>query len=283
MMTNQQFSRRQFCQLSAGLALAAGMDCDFSKKSIPIGLQLYSVRSECKKDFFKTIESVAKLGYQGVEFAGYYEKSAKDIKTVLNDNGLKCCGTHTQYPDMQPEFINKTIEFNLELGNKYIIIPWIGEEMRNSKEAWLETAEIFNQFAEDLKPHNLRIGYHNHHFEFHAIDDQMPWDIFAQNTSDDVILQLDTGNAAHGGVDPLQFLEKYANRTTTIHLKEFSETNKNALIGEGDIPWNNVFDICEKSGETQWYIIEEEKDVLPPIKSADVSLKNLKKLQETRG
>lgn len=283
MKTNHPFSRRQFFQLSAGIALTAGMGCQVTKRSIPVGLQLYSVRSECQKDFFKTIEAVAKIGYQGVEFAGYYEKPAKEIKKVLDDSGLKCCGTHTQYPDVQPELLNKTIELNLELGNQYIIIPWLGEELRNSKDAWIKTAEFFNGLSEKLKPHNLNVGYHNHHFEFQAIDEEMPWDIFAQNTNDDVILQLDTGNAAHGGVDPVPFLEKYAHRAITVHIKEFSKTNKNALIGEGDIRWNDVFDICEKSNSTQWYIIEEEKDVLPPIKSVALSYYNFKKLQKARG
>ncbi len=281
-------SRRHFFHLSAGTVLTAGLGCDSVKnilgikKSIPVGLQLYSVRSECKKDFFKTIEAVAGLGYQGVEFAGYYEKTAKDIKKVLDDNGLVCCGTHTQYPAVQPELINQTIEFNLELGNKYLIIPWLGEELRGSKEDWKKTAAFFNKVAVKLQPHMLQIGYHNHGFEFQLMEGEMPWDIFAQNTNEDVILQLDTGNAAHGGVDPVPFLKKYPGRAVTVHIKEYSESNKNALIAEGDIRWQEVFEFCKNAGGTEWYIIEEEKDVLPPLTSVAVSLENFRKLQEAR-
>jgi len=125
----------------------------------------------------------------------------------------------------------------------------------------------------------MQVGYHNHSHEFKPIDGETPWDIFAQNTNEDVILQLDTGNAMGGGGDPVAYLEKYPGRTVTIHLKEFSATNPKALIGEGDLDWQKIFSICETTGGTKWYIIEEEKEVYPPLVAIEKSLQNYKKLR----
>ena len=117
--------RREFIQLSAlGLAGAslglAGCATDKSsataKKKIPVGVELYSVRNECKADFPGTMEAVAKIGYQGVEFAGYWGRSAREIRKMVDNNGLVTCGTHTQLADLQPDKIDATIEFNQIIG-----------------------------------------------------------------------------------------------------------------------------------------------------------------------
>lgn len=92
-------------------------------------------------------------------------------------------------------------------------------------------------------------------------------------------MQLDLGNAMSGGADPLVYLKRYPGRTGTIHLKEYSATNKNAMIGEGDVKWAEVFRLCRTLGGTRWYIIEEEKDAYPPLEGIDISLKNLKKMR----
>jgi sugar phosphate isomerase/epimerase len=249
------------------------------KRVIPVGLQLYSVRADCQKDLPGTIAAVAKMGYQGVEFAGYYNYSAEDLRKLLDDNGLKCCGTHTQMTTLMPDNLSKTIEFNKTIGNKYLIVPWLDPNTHKSREAWLKTADLFNELAEKVKPQGMRVGYHNHAHDFTPIDGEAPWDILFGNTSKDVIMQLDTGNAMQGGGDPIACLKRYPGRAVTIHLKEFSATNKNAIIGEGDIDWKQVFALCETVGGTKWYIIEEEKDVYPPLKAAELCLKNFKKLQ----
>ncbi len=243
---------------------------------IPIALQLYSVRKECEKDLPAVLAAVAKMGYEGVEFAGYYDRSAQELRGLLDEVGLKCCGTHTQLSTLLGDEFEKTVEFNQTLGNKYLIVPWLPEERRNSKQAWLDTAKLFNEIAEKLKPYGMRTGYHNHTFEFTPIDGEIPWDIFFSNTSNDVIMQLDTGNALHGGADPVPFLEKYPGRAVTIHLKEYSKTNDKALIGEGDVRWNDIFRLCETIGGTEWYIVEQESYAYPPLECVERCLKALR-------
>lgn len=280
-------SRRDFVKLSAASFAAvcslgsnsvkAG-EMEKKKRPIPVGVQLWSVRKECEKDFPRTIEAIARMGYQGVEFAGFYEYKAKDIRKILDDNGLKCCGSHTQIDLLTGDNLLKTIEYNKTIGNKYLIVPWLDPETHNTRDAWLKTADLFNKLAEKVKPHGMQVGYHNHTHEFHPVDGEMPWDIFFGNTTKDVIMQMDTGNAMYGGGDPIPYLKRYPGRAVTIHLKEYSATNKKAIIGEGDINWKELFAVCETIGGTKWYIIEEEKDIYPPLVGVELNLKNFKKL-----
>ncbi len=283
MVKKDNLNRREFMKTSAGLAMAAGMACrTAAAKTIPVGLQLYSVRNECAKDFPATVAAVAKMGYQGVEFAGYYDYSAKDLRKLLDDNGLKCCGTHTQLDTLLGDAFEKTVEYNQTIGNKYLIVPWLAEEKRRTVQDWISLAGLFNELADKAKPHGMLVGYHNHTFEYQPLEGQLPWDVFAQHTQPEVILQFDSGNAGEGGAETVPFLKKYPGRSVTIHIKEFSKTNKKAILGEGDVPWHEVLHICETIGGTEWYIIEEEKDVYPPLQCVEMCLNNFKKLQRER-
>jgi len=127
-----------------------------------------------------------------------------------------------------------------------------------------------------VKPYGMRVGYHNHDFEFKPLDGELPWDIFFGSTREDVVMQLDTGNALQGGGQPTAFLEKYPGRAVTVHLKEYSAADENALIGEGDVPWAEVFRLCERVGGTQWYIVEQEKYPYEPLECARRCLEALK-------
>ena len=95
---------------------------------VPIGLQLYAVREECAKDLAKTLATVAGMGYAGVEFAGYHNRSAAELRKLLDANGLKCCGTHTGLDTLLGDALPRTVEFNQQLGNRYLIVPWVPDE-----------------------------------------------------------------------------------------------------------------------------------------------------------
>ncbi|MBN2127934.1 MAG: sugar phosphate isomerase/epimerase [Sedimentisphaerales bacterium] len=280
-------SRRDFLATTAAAVAAGGvmgagcMDELMGKKAkkIPVGLQLYSVRADCAKDLPGTIEKVAKMGYDGVEFAGYYDYKAADLRKLLDDNGLVCCGTHTAMDTLSDANLAATIEFNQTLGNKYLIVPWLKPDDSNPKAAWRKHAERFNELAERVTPEGMVVGYHCHAHDFHTVEGEVPWEILFDNTRPEVAMQLDTGNAMSGGGDPVKYLKKYPGRAVTVHIKEYSETNKNALIGEGDLSWQEIFSLCETIGGTRWYIIEEEKDAYPPLEGVDLSLQNYRKLR----
>jgi sugar phosphate isomerase/epimerase len=251
------------------------------KSKIQIGLQLFSVRQECDKNFPATIAAVGKMGYAGVEFAGYYNYPATEVRKMLDTNHLKCCGTHTGLDSLSGDNFARTVEFNQILGNKYLIVPGLEEIYRNSKAAWLSTAAIFNEIAAKLKPLGMFVGYHNHHTEFIPIDGIIPWTLFFEKTSPEVVMQVDTGNMMYGNGDPVAYLKQFPGRALTVHLKEFSATNPQAILGEGEVNWPEIFRLCQTSGGTEWYIVEEEKDVYPPLECVAKCLHNLKQLLRT--
>ncbi len=243
---------------------------------IPIALQLYSVRKECERDLPGTLKAVAEMGYEGVEFAGFYGRSARELRAMLDDLGLQVAGAHIRIESFLGDQLAATVEFHRELGNRFLIVPSLPEERRNSRQAWLETARLFNDLAERLIREGMYIGYHNHHVEFTPIDGELPWDTFFSNTRPEVVMQLDLGNALHGGGDPISFLERYPGRALTIHLKEYSADNPKAIIGEGDVQWAKVFELCESVGGTQWYIVEQESYAYPPLECVERCLQALK-------
>jgi sugar phosphate isomerase/epimerase len=245
---------------------------------IPIALQLYSVREDCARDLPGTLAAVAKMGYEGVEFAGYHGRSAQELRQMLDDLGLKVAGTHIGLETLLGDQLERTVEFNQVLGNRFLIVPGLAEEYRSSRAAWLNTARLFNEIAEKLRPLGMKTGYHNHFIEFSPLEGELPWDTFFGNTLPEVVMQFDTGNAMHGGANPLPFLERYPGRATTVHLKEFSATNELALLGEGDIPWPEVFRLCETTGGTEWYIVEQESYAYPPLECVDRCLQALREM-----
>ncbi len=249
-----------------------------ARKPIPIAVQLYSVRKDAEADLPGVLKRIAKMGYEGVEFAGYYGHSAQDVRKLLDENKLKVAGTHIGIQTLQGDELAKSVEFNKTIGNRFLIVPGLKEEFRNSKDAWKKTAGLFNEISDKLKAHGMLTGYHNHAIEFTPLDGELPWDTFFGNTKKDVVMQVDTGNALHAGCNVVPFVEKYPGRALTVHLKEYSKTNDKALIGEGDVDWQKCFTLCETIGATEWYIVEQESYALPPMDCIDKCLQNLKKM-----
>mgnify|MGYP000035217965 FL=1 len=250
-------------------------------KRIPIALQLYSVRRDCERDLYGTLEEIAKMGYEGVEFAGYYNRTAEELRGMLEDLGLKVVGSHLRIDTLRGEELKKTVEFNKALGNKYLIVPALPKELRESKASWVEAARLMNEISEKIKPEGMQTGYHNHAVDFMPINEEIPWHIFFKEAKPDVIMQLDTGNAMMGGLtadEVIEIIKEYPGRAVTVHLKEFSATNKKALIGEGDMKWEEFFKACETVGGTEWYIVEQESYAYPPLECVKRCLENLKRL-----
>ena len=246
---------------------------------IPVGVQLYSVRDDCKKDFLATLKAVAKMGYAGVEFAGYHNWSAADLRKTLDELGLKCCGTHTGIDTVSDANLKQTIEFNKTIGNTFLIIPWIPEEKRNTVESSLQTAKEFTALVEKVKPYGMRVGFHTHDCDCKPLPNSKEgaWTVIGDNTPKEFVLQLDTANSMHGGADPVALLKKYPGRGGTVHLKEFSsKPDAKVLLGEGEVKWKEVFAACENGAGTEWYIIEHEIYGMPPLDCIAGCLKNLK-------
>lgn len=284
-MKSPMISRRDFFKQAAVVAAAGALtgplnlfaEGEHGGNKIPVALQLYSVREDCGKDLPATIAAVAKMGYKGVEFAGYYGRNARQLRQLLDDHGLKCCGTHIGLETLMGDNLAKTVEFNKSLGNKFLIVPGLAEKHTKTRQAWAETAAIFNDLAEKVKPEGMRVGYHNHTIEFKPLDGELPWDTFFGRTGREVVMQFDTGNAMHGGGDATVYLKKYPGRATTVHLKPYSKKKANALLGDDELPWKEIFGLCETSGGTEWYIIEYESDAYAPLVSVEKTIQVMRK------
>ncbi len=252
--------------------------------NLPIGLQLYSIRGECEADMFGTLNKVKAMGYEGVEFAGYFDYSIADIRKTLDDLGLPCCGTHTQAAHFEDDKIDATIELNLALGCPYVIVPSLPIEMRNTVEACKTTAKWFNKLSEKMAGHGLKAGFHLHGQDVIALEDgdgKAAWDVLGENTNDAFIMQMDTGNAVGDGADPVAYIKQFPGRSLSVHLKEYAGGHGKASIGEAgsELDWDAIFEASEGIGEAKWYIVEQEgHPTLPPMDAAELSLKNLRKM-----
>jgi len=276
-------TRREFlCRSSigvAGLTLGIGMERVAQAApgaKIPVGLQMYSLREQCKTDLPGMLAAVSKIGYKGVEFAGYHGRSAKEMRKLLDDNGLVACGTHTPYESVLGDALKETVAYNRVIGNKFLIVPTIRGK---SKQEWLDKAKLFNEIADKVKADGVLLGYHAHAHDFDKFDGEPAWDLFFGNTKAEVIMQLDTGNCLAGGADPVAVLKKYPGRARSIHLKAYG-AGPEAVVGEDKTDWKEVFAFCEGKGKTEWYVVEQEtsKDPLDAVKRSFSALKKLGKV-----
>lgn len=283
-------TRRRFLKIaaagSAGLLLGGPFAQrseaaeDGKRKEIPVGLQLYSVRRECGKDGGKNlpnvIKAVADMGYDGVEFAGYYGWKAPALKKMLDDNGIRCCGTHTRIETLLGEQFDKTVEFHKTIGNKFLIVPILGGKYTAGAEAWKKTAGLFNEIAEKFKPHGMYCGYHAHGGDFRPVGDTTGWEILFDNTDKRVVMQIDTCNCMAGKGDPVALLRKYAGRSLTIHCKEYGGKGM-GVIGEGKVDWKQVIQLGRTVAGAEWFIIEHERGA-NPLEAVNKCLANFRKL-----
>jgi sugar phosphate isomerase/epimerase len=269
-------------KLGAGAAAlcATGPFAAFAEtgQKIPIGLQLYSLRDDCGKDLPGMLAAVGKLGYAGVEFAGYYGRNAKQLRKMLDDSGLKCCGTHTGLDTLLGDNLKRTIEFHKTLGNQFLNVPWMDHaKYFGTAQAIKDTAKLLTELGEKVKPEGMHVGYHAHGGDFQKIDGETCWDILFGNAGPDVNMQLDVGNCLDGGGDPYAILKKFPARTLTIHIKEHGG-KPGATLGEGTVRWAEIFKLCETVGGTQWYIVEQESYAGAPLDSVAQCLKNMRKM-----
>lgn len=227
-----------------------------------IALQLWSVKEACEDDFFGTLEKVAEMGYDGVEFAGYYGKSASEIKTKLAELGLEVAGSHISKEMLEAE-LEDVIVFEREVGNKFIICPYADFE---TKQEWLSFAEKLREIAKTIQQAGMQFGYHNHAHELEKVDDAIILENLLGNVPE-MIAELDTYWIEYAGVGVIPFIEKYRNRVPLVHIKDKSKTSKEStIIGEGILDISGYVKTAIASG-TKWLIIEQEAFEEDPLTS----------------
>ncbi|MCL1920440.1 MAG: sugar phosphate isomerase/epimerase [Kiritimatiellaeota bacterium] len=258
----KHFSRRQFLSTAATSAVLASMPAlaQVKKRKPRVGVQLYSVRDLCGQDLLGTLKAVKEIGYEGIELAGTYGKSAKELKQMAADLGLVFCGTHSGLDSIKPANLSKTLDYYSEMGNTYVTVPHMNAD---TAQGWIDFAKVFMDAVETAKKAGIRIGYHNHQHEFKdKFEGVSKFQIFFDHVSPEINMQLDVGHVVSAGDDPVAWLKKYPKRAYTVHAKEVYP-GKGILgqPGEGrkGVDWDGVFAFCE-SDVTEWYIVETEAD-----------------------
>jgi sugar phosphate isomerase/epimerase len=280
MMSRVSVSRRSFLALAAAAPLASP-----AGKKVPVGLELYSVRTEMDKDLTGTVKAVAKIGYPGVEFYGpYYEWTldrAKEVRKLLDDLGIVCYSTHNSPRSFTPDGCEKALELNKTLGSKFIVMASAGRV--EGLDGWKKVADQLNFGADKFKGAGIRAGYHNHAAEFKTIDGKRPIEVLAANTGKDVMLQLDVGTCVEVGSDPVAWINSNPGRIGSIHCKDYTTkvtgpAGYQVLFGDGSAPWKKIFQAAEKTGGVEYYLIEQEGYSLPPLETVERCLQNFKKI-----
>jgi len=298
-------SRRKFIKTSAVAAIGAAvlpkMLLAKPKKIERLGVQLYSVRDAMMKDPAGSLKKLAEMGYVHVEHANYvqrtfYKYSPKDFKKLLDDTGLQMPSGHTvmvaaDWDDTKNDFTDKwkyTIEDAAEVGQRYVISPWLDEALRTDMDKLKKFMDQFNKCGELCKSHGMSFGYHNHNFEFKTtVGAGNLYDYILANTDPTLVLQqMDIGNMLGAGGIAMDLLKKYPGRFELMHVKDEikSDTGQgmdgydSTILGTGVMPVHDIVKEARKIGGTSQFIIEQEsyqgKD---PFDCVKIDLQTMKK------
>jgi sugar phosphate isomerase/epimerase len=284
-MTSTQPTRREVLRLGGAAAVSALLApvlpaTAASWKKVPIGTQLWCVRKQLATDIPGTLNALGAMGYEAVELENAFGNSGAEWRSHLDAAHLKACGFHHRLEELQGEQLATSVDFNQAIGNRNLIVRSLAPPVYTSADLLKQTADAVNEIAERLKPHGMRVGYHNHTNDFNRIDGEYWWNRFADQTSKDVVLQFDTGNASEmEGVTPQDFIRRNAGRTISMHVKPFSKKDPNAFLGNDELDWPAIMTAAETVGGIEWYIIEYEREGVPPLESLKANLELLRKMR----
>lgn len=266
-----------------------------------LGIQLYSIRDDMKKDPSGTLKQLAGMGYKYVEHANYIDRkfygySATEFKKLLDGMGLLMPSGHTvmgkqHWDAAKNDFTDAwkyTVEDAATVGQRYVISPWLDEGLRKTYDDFKAYMDVFNKSGELCKKSGMKFGYHNHDFEFSTqLNGQKLFDLILQNTDPSLVAQqLDIGNMYHAGGIALDIVKQYPGRFELMHVKDEIKSAKggemggayeSTVLGAGIIPVKQVIDLGKQSGGTKYFIIEQESyQDKTPLESAKLDLKKMK-------
>jgi len=250
------------------------------RKRLPVALQLYTLRDQLRDDFRGVVRAVAEIGYDGVQFAGYGGLGAAEMRALLDETGLRAAGTHTGL-DVLEGRLDEEIEYNLAIGNRWVLCPFVPEARLGNLAGWREVAASLNQIGERCVAQGLRFGYHNHAFEFPPIPDgggKRGLDVLLGETDPRLVFwEPDVYWVTKGGDDPAALISAYAGRVPITHLKDMTgdERQTFAEVGEGTLDWPAILAAAEAAG-SEWHCVEQDRCDRPPLESVRISLHHLR-------
>ena len=272
-------------------------------KKFKVGIQLYSLRDAMEKDMDSTLKTVKEMGYDYVEFAGYFGKSAEEVKAILDKYGLEAVSVH-QAISLFEEEGQKAVDYLKILGVKYCAIPWYNVDEFISN--WDATMDKFKNVSKLLGDNDIKLMYHNHDFEFNKINGEYILDRLYATLPEGVIMpQLDTCWVHYAGVNPSEYIRKYSGRIEVLHLKDFvceklgggpvyalidedgnemdkgnQEDNgfKLVPVGSGIQDWASILAAAEDAGVEYVIVEQDESKDRDPLDAAKMSREYLRTL-----
>lgn len=263
-------NRRTFIQTTGSAAAGAVLAARDSHASLPnaatpplsrIGLELYSVRREMAKDFDGTLAAVRRIGYTDVELLWSFNnfgKSAAEVKAALQREGLRAPSAH-----LSPTAIlvgwERRLEIARTLGHDYLIVPSLTSDTSRTLDDWRDWADKFNAAGAVARRAGIWLAFHNEPDHVKPIDGQIPYDLFLQRTDPSVVRhQLDFGNMALGGGDPMRYLERYRDRYWSFHIKDVvADRSKDTELGTGVLDLRRLISAIQNADAKPCYVEQE--------------------------
>lgn len=227
---------------------------------LPIAIQVYSVREDAERDFTGTMKQIKNAGYEGVELAGLYGISSKEIKRILDETGLIAISAHVSF-DILKNDLEGTIASYKEIGCKYIAIPHIGEDKRYGSEGYQSYINDLRSISRACSLEGIQLLYHNHEFEFQKTETgEYALDVFYREFNEqEMQTELDTCWVEFAGVNAVDYIRQYKNRCPLVHLKNYKMDNEFELtsLGTGKLDVKAIYDAAVECG-SKWVIIEQD-------------------------
>lgn len=280
-------TRRAFLKDTALLSTGLILKPSFIFKNEKIGIQLYTLRDQIASDVKGTLRKVAKLGYADVETFGYDGKffgyKVSEFKKLLSSLNLVSSSGH-YYPAgffLDGKWETKwkaTVKDAAALGQKYIVVPWMEENYRTSKDIYKKLAAALNKASRYSKEEGLTLAYHNHDFEFDPISGQSGYNILLKETDPAIKFEMDIYWVSYAGKDPIKMMKDNPGRFPLWHVKDMDKTPKKFFteVGNGVIDYKKIFANAQISGMKHFFV---EQDISPgsPLVSIEKSIGYLKK------
>jgi sugar phosphate isomerase/epimerase len=277
-------SRRTFLSSGSAALLATKVSWAASL-NLPVGLQLYSVRTLLPTDYAGTLKQVGALGYKEVEAAGFFNLPVEQVKVAMKAAGLRCVSAHYSLALLK-QHLDEILPFCKTLGTGYVVCSSPMHQQPGVKgplslDDWRWSAEQFNQIAGKVEDAGMRFAYHNHYAEFGAINGTLPYDELLKNTDPaKVSFELDCGWVTVGGQDPIKYLKQYPKRIVMLHVKDFKDNKPPSVpLGTGSIDYAPIFAAAAATGHIRHCFVEQEQFQGPIMEALAVDAKYMKRLR----
>jgi sugar phosphate isomerase/epimerase len=258
-----------------------------------IGLQLYTVREEMEKSFEDTLREVAAIGYKEVEFAGYFNRTPRDVRRILDRYGLTAPSAHVDYQSLESKW-PQVVEAAQIIGHRYIVNGMIDPDMLNDPDGWMRAADTFNRAGEFSRKAGIQFAYHNHYWEFLPLNGKMPYDLLLELSDPDLVkMEMDFCWIAAVEQDPLTYFQRYTGRFPLAHIKQLKKLPMRTPhdgplllertlpditeVGEGVIDWKHLFSQSTQAGLEHFFV--EHDAPQSPLASIKTSYDYLEKLR----